>query len=131
MATRGNPYRLNSLRTHAQRAGMQSPTGTNGAPLNDVAASEEYIDPRPPWMFSASALLRALLVPAGLIYGVFVHDFGEGEHVFTPPRRWWARQKSAFFTLSPEERTLVESSVERPGPDELSERGGTGEPSRV
>ncbi|TDL18127.1 hypothetical protein BD410DRAFT_843115 [Rickenella mellea] len=107
-----------SLRTYTRPTRGKTSIDAKDVPINNVAATEEYIDPRPPWLFSASALLRVLLVPAGLIYGVFVHDFGEGDHVFMPPRRWWARQKAAFFTLSPEERKLVEASGPRSSPDE-------------
>lgn len=68
----------------------------------------------------------------GLLYAVFFADFGDREHVFMPvcsiiallrnlsslnrtfaatkPRRWLQRQRDAFFSITPEERRLVEKS---------------------
>ncbi|KAI0252333.1 hypothetical protein BJV78DRAFT_1201814 [Lactifluus subvellereus] len=68
-------------------------------------------DPRPPWVYSASAGLRLVLIPSILFYAVFFADFGDRDHVFMPPRRWLQRQRDAFFTLTPEERKLVEEST--------------------
>ncbi|KAI0269789.1 hypothetical protein BC834DRAFT_863376 [Gloeopeniophorella convolvens] len=68
-------------------------------------------DPRPPWVYSTSAGLRFVLIPSILFYAVFFYDFGEREHVFMPPRRWLQRQRDAFFTISPEERKLIEEST--------------------
>ena len=68
------------------------------------------------------------------MYAVFLHDFGEEEHVFMPvrfriilfthrkghsygvfnqPRRWLQRQKEAFFTLSPAEKHLAAAAKDR------------------
>jgi hypothetical protein len=70
-------------------------------------------------------------LPGFTIYGVFFMDFGPNEHVFMPvssvhggaqcdidhlqARRWMQRQKAAFFSLSPEELTLVED-LQKPRP---------------
>ncbi|KAF8339781.1 uncharacterized protein EI90DRAFT_3037733 [Cantharellus anzutake] len=40
-------------------------------------------------------------------YAVFCADWGEGEHVFSPARRWVDRQKQSLFTLSPEEQRMM------------------------
>ncbi|KAH8113560.1 hypothetical protein DFH11DRAFT_307523 [Phellopilus nigrolimitatus] len=91
---------------------------------------------RAPWVFAGAHVLRVVL-PAGertrlpvypslrttmlnfsavgFAYGVFWHDFGEGEHVFMPARRWLARQRAAFFTLSPAERRLGQADDAQPG----------------
>ena len=71
-----------------------------------------------------------------LFYAVFFADFGDREHVFMPvrpfcaaawesksslidylasivkPRRWLRRQQDAFFTITPEERKLVEATTD-------------------
>ncbi|KAK7690027.1 hypothetical protein QCA50_006671 [Cerrena zonata] len=38
-------------------------------------------------------------------------DFGDHEHIFSPPRRWLKRQQEAFFSLTPAEKALVEQSA--------------------
>ncbi|KAI0004563.1 hypothetical protein BJV74DRAFT_808144 [Russula compacta] len=68
-------------------------------------------DPRPPWVYSTSAGLRLILIPSILFYAVFFADFGDHEHIFMPPRRWLQRRREAFFTITPEERKLVEESM--------------------
>ncbi|EEB94001.1 hypothetical protein MPER_07269 [Moniliophthora perniciosa FA553] len=40
-------------------------------------------------------------------YFVFIQDYGDHEHVFQPIRRWVARQKANFMTLSPEEEKFI------------------------
>ncbi|KAF8237178.1 hypothetical protein L208DRAFT_1212370, partial [Tricholoma matsutake] len=65
-------------------------------------------DFRPPWLYNTSRLLSYTLIPSVAIYGIFFHDFGEREHVFQPARRWVAKQKAAFFTLSPEEQKILQ-----------------------
>ncbi|KAG5341559.1 hypothetical protein C0989_009476 [Termitomyces sp. Mn162] len=42
-----------------------------------------------------------------VFYAVFFYDFGDHEHVFQAPRRWAARKKAEFMTLSPEEKTII------------------------
>ncbi|PIL22527.1 hypothetical protein GSI_15216 [Ganoderma sinense ZZ0214-1] len=59
------------------------------------------------WVAPASRIANFLIVPTAILYAVFFADFGDHEHVFSPPRRWLESQKSAFFSLSPEEQKLV------------------------
>ncbi|KAI0322006.1 hypothetical protein OF83DRAFT_1047178, partial [Amylostereum chailletii] len=72
---------------------------------------DEPLDPRPPWVYTSSHLLKLVLVPSSLLYAVFVMDFGDHEHVFQPPRRWLARQKDAFFSISPAQRALTDKEA--------------------
>ncbi|KZT12062.1 uncharacterized protein LAESUDRAFT_641096 [Laetiporus sulphureus 93-53] len=64
-------------------------------------------DPRPPWLFRFSRTANWMLIPTVIVYSVFFGDFGEQEHVFSPPRRWLERQKAAFFSLSDAERKIA------------------------
>ncbi|KAH9969549.1 hypothetical protein BC827DRAFT_1262776 [Russula dissimulans] len=57
-----------------------------------------------------------------LLYAVFFADFGDREHVFMPPRRWLQRQREAFFTITPEERKLIEESMPQRTRDETSKQ---------
>ncbi|KAM5535024.1 hypothetical protein V8D89_011252, partial [Ganoderma adspersum] len=59
------------------------------------------------WVAPASRIANFLIVPTAILYAVFFADFGDHEHVFSPPRRWLESQKSAFFSLSPEEQKLA------------------------
>ncbi|KAI9512371.1 hypothetical protein F5148DRAFT_1162812 [Russula earlei] len=79
--------------------------------VGKVRWEDPPMDPRPPWVYSTSAGLRLILIPSILFYAVFFADFGDREHVFMPPRRWLQRQREAFFTMTPEERKLVEESM--------------------
>ncbi|EAU85895.2 pyridoxamine-phosphate oxidase [Coprinopsis cinerea okayama7 len=45
------------------------------------------------------------------LYTIFVYDWGDHEHVFMPPRRWLARLKQSFFTLSPEEEAMLNKEI--------------------
>ncbi|TFK52462.1 hypothetical protein OE88DRAFT_1657745 [Heliocybe sulcata] len=76
------------------------------------APQETQTLPERPMLFMASFWLRWTLIPGALVYMVFWADWGEGDHVFRPPRRWLDQQKAAFFNLSPEERDLVQSQVQ-------------------
>ncbi|THV03855.1 hypothetical protein K435DRAFT_851456 [Dendrothele bispora CBS 962.96] len=71
--------------------------------------NEASKDFRPPWVYTAVRLGLQWSIPAIGLYAIFWYDFGPSEHVFSPARRWAARQKAAFFTLSPEERKLTEN----------------------
>ncbi|OCB90916.1 hypothetical protein A7U60_g1826 [Sanghuangporus baumii] len=82
--------------------GPRKPITVSASPVSDPPT-----DPRPRWMFSTAAFLRITLVPVGLIYAIFYHDFGEEDHVFMPPRRWLQKQKDSFFALTPAEKDLV------------------------
>ncbi|CCM03524.1 uncharacterized protein FIBRA_05658 [Fibroporia radiculosa] len=66
------------------------------------------VDPRPSWVFPLFKIANYVVIPGTLLYAVFFADFGEKEHVFMPARRWFDRQKAAFFSLSDEERRIAE-----------------------
>ncbi|KAG6844657.1 hypothetical protein H0H87_005025 [Tephrocybe sp. NHM501043] len=53
------------------------------------------------------AYMRSNGVTATVFYAVFFYDFGDHEHVFQAPRRWAAKKKAEFLTLSPEEKTII------------------------
>ena len=98
-----NLARRHICRRYSKNAGdttNQSRGSTNAEFMNDAS-----LDPRPPWLYNYSTLLRVLVVPgelllllsvcsffltknypypAGFIYAVFFHDFGKQEHVFMP-----------------------------------------------
>ncbi|GJE98289.1 hypothetical protein PsYK624_145150 [Phanerochaete sordida] len=76
------------------------------APLgqSDTPEPQEH---RRAWFWTAQRLSNYLVIPAVILYGVFFADFGEHEHVFSPPRRWLQQQRDAFFSLTPEERSLA------------------------
>ncbi|KAH9891659.1 hypothetical protein C8Q73DRAFT_82072 [Cubamyces lactineus] len=64
------------------------------------------------WVSRASRISNFMVIPAVILYAVFVADFGDHEHVFQPPRRWLAAQKAAFFSLTPEEQQLAGTKSE-------------------
>ncbi|THH07083.1 hypothetical protein EW145_g3632 [Phellinidium pouzarii] len=99
-----------ACRRYAQKA--QNNLSRDGVSGGNPAfvVKEEPVDPRPPWLFTSATLLRVTIIPVGLIYAVFYHDFGEDEHVFMPPRRWLQRQKERFLTLSPAEKHLADDA---------------------
>ncbi|ESK95735.1 pyridoxamine-phosphate oxidase [Moniliophthora roreri MCA 2997] len=66
-------------------------------------------DFRPPWVYSASKLVSYCLIPGVGFYFVLIQDYGDHEHVFQPIRRWVARQKANFMTLSPEEEKFIKA----------------------
>ncbi|KAK0504117.1 hypothetical protein EDD18DRAFT_487988 [Armillaria luteobubalina] len=80
----------------------------------DMFYELELADFRPPWVYTGTKLLTYLVVPAIALYGIFIYDFGDREHVFQPPRRWLLRQKESFFTLTPEEEKLIKSAENSP-----------------
>jgi len=108
-----SPRRIRSLATHflLRRHPVKSFSEKANKKIGNVHREEIPSDPRPPWVYSTSAGLRLILVPSIIFYAVFFADFGDREHVFMPPRRWLQRQREAFFTITPEERKLVEKSV--------------------
>ncbi|KAG7088301.1 hypothetical protein E1B28_012311 [Marasmius oreades] len=69
----------------------------------------ETKDFRPSWVYQTSRLVSYLLIPGTALYFILIYDHGDHEHVFQPIRRWVARQKASFFTLSPEEEKLMKS----------------------
>ncbi|KAK0221741.1 hypothetical protein IW262DRAFT_1460030 [Armillaria fumosa] len=80
----------------------------------DMLYELELADFRPPWVYTGTKLLTYLVIPAIALYGIFIYDFGDREHVFQPPRRWLLRQKESFFTLTPEEQKLIKSAENSP-----------------
>ncbi|KIP08096.1 hypothetical protein PHLGIDRAFT_127234 [Phlebiopsis gigantea 11061_1 CR5-6] len=64
------------------------------------------------WFWTANRLSNFVVIPMAVLYCVFYADYGDGEHVFSPMRRWLHRQRDAFFSLSPEERQLVRENKE-------------------
>ncbi|KAF8501037.1 hypothetical protein F5888DRAFT_1801562 [Russula emetica] len=94
--------RRRAVKTFSQKVTQK----TDRVQREDIAS-----DPRPPWVYSTSAGLRLILIPSILFYAIFLADFGDREHVFMPPRRWFQRQWEAFLTITPEERKLVEGSM--------------------
>ncbi|KZT23465.1 hypothetical protein NEOLEDRAFT_1136526 [Neolentinus lepideus HHB14362 ss-1] len=76
------------------------------------ASKDAQTLPKRPLLHKISFWLRAVLIPGAVVYSVFYADWGEGDHVFMPPRKWLEEQKAAFFNLSPEERQLVEGDAQ-------------------
>ncbi|KAK7469394.1 hypothetical protein VKT23_003868 [Stygiomarasmius scandens] len=81
-------------------------TATSAKKIPEDDVSKDF---RPPWVYTMARLGLQWSIPAVGFYAIFWHDFGDNEHVFSPARRWAARQKAAFFTLSPEERKLLDN----------------------
>jgi hypothetical protein len=95
--------------------------------LTKVAPSVHKLDGdfRPPWVYACMRLISFAVIPGTLfynltllieswmialvvgIYSVFFYDFGGGEHVFSPARRWATRGFNVFFRLSPAEERLL------------------------
>ncbi|KAI6015559.1 hypothetical protein BKA83DRAFT_4232516 [Pisolithus microcarpus] len=65
-------------------------------------------DFRPPWVYRASGFLIYTTIPIAILYCVFVADYGDREHVFSPIRRWAQRHKESFLSLTPEETALAQ-----------------------
>ncbi|KAI8969636.1 hypothetical protein BD414DRAFT_258436 [Trametes punicea] len=97
------PPRL-SLRSRLPSVTVRRASNSNPWPDIQDAPSEK---PLRSWVHRASRISNFMIIPAVILYAVFVADFGDHEHVFQPPRRWLAAQKAAFFSLSPEEQRLA------------------------
>ncbi|KAK0201768.1 hypothetical protein DFS33DRAFT_1018659 [Desarmillaria ectypa] len=97
-----------------QKSDTTKPNPQKEKTEKDMLYELELADFRPPWVYTGSKLLTYLVVPAIALYGIFIYDFGDREHVFQPPRRWLLRQKESFFTLTPEEQKLIKSSENSP-----------------
>ncbi|TBU28615.1 hypothetical protein BD311DRAFT_722161 [Dichomitus squalens] len=78
------------------------------------------------WVAPVSRIANFLIVPTAILYAVFFADFGDHEHVFSPPRRWLEAQKAAFFSLSPEEQKLVGADTTKPETPAAAQ--GSGDP---
>ncbi|KAJ8595232.1 hypothetical protein M405DRAFT_807511 [Rhizopogon salebrosus TDB-379] len=79
-------------------------------PTEQQSAEQDDGDFRPPWVYSASHILTYTMIPTAMVYCVFLADWGEREHVFSPVRRWATKTRESFFSLSPDEVSLVEGS---------------------
>ncbi|RDB17804.1 hypothetical protein Hypma_000676 [Hypsizygus marmoreus] len=102
------PLRLSILRPrYASR--------TAATKVHKLPTPGDENDFRPPWFYTLTRVLSWTVIPSVVLYGTFVHDFGEQDHVFRPAREWAERQKASFFTLSPEEQKIV--AVEPPSPE--------------
>ncbi|KAH7106902.1 hypothetical protein BKA62DRAFT_685449 [Auriculariales sp. MPI-PUGE-AT-0066] len=58
-----------------------------------------------------------IVLPSVLFYCLFFVNFGDHEHVFSPPRRWMDRQRAKFWSLSPAELSLAQQNSARPDAD--------------
>ncbi|KAI6030948.1 hypothetical protein F5J12DRAFT_804134 [Pisolithus orientalis] len=65
-------------------------------------------DFRPPWVYRASGFLIYTMIPVAILYCVFVADYGDREHVFSPVRRWAQGHTESFLSLTPEETALAQ-----------------------
>ncbi|OAX40951.1 hypothetical protein K503DRAFT_713605 [Rhizopogon vinicolor AM-OR11-026] len=79
-------------------------------PSQQPSTEQDDGDFRPPWVYSASHILTYTLIPTAIVYCIFLADWGDREHVFSPVRRWVMKTKESFFSLSPGEASLVEES---------------------
>ncbi|EIN12952.1 hypothetical protein PUNSTDRAFT_141506 [Punctularia strigosozonata HHB-11173 SS5] len=102
---------VSSSRRYASGTPKPSP------PLGSRAAVSPAAEPpterfRSPRVYTFRRIALATAIPAAIVYQVFFAKYDQEEHVFTPARRWLARQKAAFFALSPEERRMLERQAE-------------------
>ncbi|KAG2757901.1 hypothetical protein P692DRAFT_20788269 [Suillus brevipes Sb2] len=105
-----NHFRLTALarRTPCIRSYSKKSPATRPTSTQNQSAEQDNGDFRPPWVYSASHILTYTLIPTAMVYCVFLADWGEREHVFSPVRRWTMRFKESFFSLSPDEASLIE-----------------------
>ncbi|KAI0657409.1 hypothetical protein C8Q70DRAFT_1004565, partial [Cubamyces menziesii] len=113
-----SPRRPLSLRSTPRFVSYRSASSSRNPwpPIHDAPAEK----PLRTWVSRASRISNFMIIPAVILYAVFVADFGDHEHVFQPPRRWLAAQKAAFFSLSPEEQQLAGT---KPDESQSSEAG--------
>ncbi|KAG1885058.1 hypothetical protein F4604DRAFT_1729326 [Suillus subluteus] len=107
-----NHFRLTALarrapciRSYSKKSPVIRPT-----PNQNQSTEQDDGDFRPPWVYSASHILTYTLIPTAIVYCVFLADWGEREHVFSPVRRWTLKYKESFLSLSPDEASLIEES---------------------
>ncbi|KAG1786615.1 uncharacterized protein HD556DRAFT_1414373 [Suillus plorans] len=107
-----NHFRLTALarRTPSIRSYSKKPQVIRPTPSQNQSAEQDDGDFRPPWVYSASHILTYTLIPTAILYCVFLADWGEREHVFSPVRRWTTKYKESFLSLSPDEASLIEES---------------------
>ncbi|KAL7279940.1 hypothetical protein ACG7TL_006351 [Trametes sanguinea] len=119
---RSNPPLRSSLlaRSRLQSSQVRRASNSNPWPSVQDAPADKPIRT---WVARASRISNFMVIPAVILYAVFVADFGDHEHVFQPPRRWLAAQKAAFFSLSPEEQRLagIEDAASSKPPSEGSD----------
>ncbi|KAG2134282.1 hypothetical protein BD769DRAFT_1444189 [Suillus cothurnatus] len=106
-----NHFRLTALarRTPCLRSYSKKSPVIRPTPVQNQSAEPDNEDFRPPWVYSASHILTYTLIPTAIVYCVFLADWGEREHVFSPVRRWTTKYKESFLSLSPDEASLIES----------------------
>ncbi|KAI0086531.1 hypothetical protein BDY19DRAFT_349138 [Irpex rosettiformis] len=75
---------------------------------------KELSSPAPPpqdhrraWFFKVYRITNIAIIPFAAFYCVFVADFGDHEHVFSPARRWLDHQRREFYSLSSDELELA------------------------
>ncbi|EKM49508.1 uncharacterized protein PHACADRAFT_80041, partial [Phanerochaete carnosa HHB-10118-sp] len=90
------------------RAASRRLSHNSSKPRHDPPQAHEPPDHRRSWFWTAQRLSNFVVIPAAILYCVFFADYGESEHVFSPPRRWLQHQRDAFFSLTPEERKLAD-----------------------
>ncbi|KAG2155963.1 uncharacterized protein EDB93DRAFT_1129077 [Suillus bovinus] len=93
------------IRHYSKKSPAVQPT-----PSQKESAERDDGDFRPPWVYSASHILTYTMIPTAILYCVFLADWGEREHVFSPVRRWTAKYKESFLSLSPDEASLIKES---------------------
>ncbi|KAJ7677504.1 hypothetical protein B0H17DRAFT_1079347 [Mycena rosella] len=96
----------------APRRPSTSPTESS-IPPSEFPPSESSTDApkdfRSPWLFKAVGVGNFIVIPVVGVYAAFYWDWGDDDrdHVMKPARRWFKRQKDAFFSLSPPEQELA------------------------
>ncbi|KZT55491.1 hypothetical protein CALCODRAFT_484759 [Calocera cornea HHB12733] len=82
------------------------PSGRPGRPFPRPSLPQQAPPPSP--LASKLSLWGTVIfIPLSIYYTVFVADYGDQEHIYSPARRWLKEQKEAFFTLTPGQRRLA------------------------
>ncbi|KAH6912793.1 hypothetical protein BKA70DRAFT_1422359 [Coprinopsis sp. MPI-PUGE-AT-0042] len=97
------PWGRPSSRYNHANAEVRRPPGSEPKP--------EPEDFRPPWVYASSRFGSVVVIPATMLYGIFLYDWGDREHVFMPARRWLARLKQQYMTLTPEEERMLNKPI--------------------
>ncbi|KAJ7175997.1 hypothetical protein C8R46DRAFT_76872 [Mycena filopes] len=94
----------------------------------ETASVQGFKDFRRPWFFKAVGIANFVIIPVVGIYAAFFWDWGndEREHVMKPARRWFQKQKDAFFRLSPPEQELATPGLVAPSLDGAESPSTTG-----
>lgn len=103
--------RATTPRTVLARTLAHNVKGKRASPSQPPTQPPEPQEHRRSWFYSANKFNQLVVIPSALLYCVFLADFGDGEHVFSPARRWLDRQKATFFSLSPEEHALASGAA--------------------